>query len=214
MRKMLLLFLLFQCYVMNAQKGYSIYYRTEVRHLPTVAIDVQPDPIVVGVVTDRLIFTDSLSFCYRLIEGMDKVQKGHVFGNKLRHHARTFDKSRKIFYDHVSHNGIKALVIDTMTVINWSYPNHTKIIAGFTCKPALHIAKNEDTLLVWYTQEIDLPFGPYWFVGLPGVVLEVIDQSRGWHLKAVSVEEGKYTVMIPPKVTIMSRKEFYAKRKW
>jgi GLPGLI family protein len=59
----------------------------------------------------------------------------------------------------------------------WELTSETKKIGNYTCFKAKYIAKNGNKNLtdeVWYTPEIPVQFGPTNYIGLPGLVLEVI----------------------------------------
>ncbi|MCZ8330610.1 MAG: GLPGLI family protein [Flavobacterium sp.] len=61
--------------------------------------------------------------------------------------------------------------------LDWELTSETKKIGNYTCFKAKYISKNGNKNLideVWYTPEIPVQFGPTKYVGLPGLVLEVI----------------------------------------
>ena len=37
-----------------------------------------------------------------------------------------------------------------------------------------------EELCGWYTESIPLPYGPYLFAGLPGLIMEIYDTGRNW----------------------------------
>jgi GLPGLI family protein len=61
--------------------------------------------------------------------------------------------------------------------LDWELTSETKKIGNYTCFKAKYISKNGNKNLideVWYTPEIPVQFGPTNYIGLPGLVLEVI----------------------------------------
>ncbi len=63
---------------------------------------------------------------------------------------------------------------------NWKIINETKIIGTFKCQKAVaNFAGRNWT--AWFTQDIPYPYGPYKFNGLPGLILEVYDNSNNYH---------------------------------
>jgi GLPGLI family protein len=62
---------------------------------------------------------------------------------------------------------------------DWKLENKSKIISGFTCYKATAQLKSSfnkksvvTNITVWYTPELNYPFGPVNYDGLPGLVLE------------------------------------------
>jgi GLPGLI family protein len=68
-------------------------------------------------------------------------------------------------------------LIVTYNFPQWEITNETKKIGNYTCYKAVQKNKNGTLIknkVVWYTPEIPNQFGPKLYVGLPGMVLEVI----------------------------------------
>lgn len=59
-------------------------------------------------------------------------------------------------------------------MLKWELAEGDTIIAGYNCKKALTSLWGRD-YIAWYAPEIDLPYGPYKFNGLPGLVFMVVD---------------------------------------
>ena len=59
-------------------------------------------------------------------------------------------------------------------MLKWELAEGDTIIAGYNCKKALTSLWGRD-YIVWYAPEVDLPYGPYKFNGLPGLVFMVVD---------------------------------------
>ncbi len=103
-------------------------------------------------------------------------------------------------------NGKKYLVSENGTNINWVLENESKMIGTYTCYKATYtkkvtteelklyndeVEKNKNnktnlliinepkdkTITVWYTPEIPVSHGPDRYFGLPGLILEVIDDT-------------------------------------
>lgn len=71
--------------------------------------------------------------------------------------------------------------------LNWTLvPDSTKEILGYACNMAkTQFAGRE--YVAWYTVDIPLPYGPYKFYGLPGLVVEIEDLTKLyiWELKGM-----------------------------
>lgn len=59
-------------------------------------------------------------------------------------------------------------------MLKWELAEGDTIIAGYNCKKALTSLWGRD-YIAWYAPEVDLPYGPYKFNGLPGLVFMVVD---------------------------------------
>ena len=59
-------------------------------------------------------------------------------------------------------------------MLKWELVEGDTIIAGYNCKKALTSLWGRD-YIAWYAPEVDLPYGPYKFNGLPGLVFMVVD---------------------------------------
>jgi len=58
--------------------------------------------------------------------------------------------------------------------LNWKLGNETDSIAGYYCKNA-HTSFHGRNYNAWYTMEIPMPYGPYKFSGLPGLIIKIGD---------------------------------------
>jgi GLPGLI family protein len=145
----------------------------------------------------RMVFTDSLSFTYRYNEAnKDPFRKKTVFGAfpgiatfyAVSNHNRitVVEKKRKIYQ-----------TTDTTQFYKWELFDDTKIVAGFLCRSALTFRNQTDSVIAWYTTEIPGSFGPGWFTGLPGIVLELQDNHTGDRFTAIKVEPLKLEIRLP-----------------
>ena len=60
---------------------------------------------------------------------------------------------------------------------NWILTNETKKIGNFNCNKATCHFRGRD-YTAWYTMEIPVPYGPWKFQGLPGLILEVYTPNQ------------------------------------
>jgi len=76
-------------------------------------------------------------------------------------------------------------------IMNWRLVNETKIINTINCKKAEVIFKGRNWI-AWYSPEIPLPYGPYKFSGLPGLIIKITDDKGDWDFELVkSVSDSK-----------------------
>lgn len=74
---------------------------------------------------------------------------------------------------------MKEYIIDeSISKIEWIITNETKNIGAIKCQKASCRFRGRN-YIVWYTEEIPLPFGPWKLGGLPGLILEAADDENG-----------------------------------
>jgi GLPGLI family protein len=72
------------------------------------------------------------------------------------------------------HKGIYGDSIYNMT---WTLTNETKIIDSIICEKATGYFRGRK-YIAWYASKIAIPFGPYKFGGLPGLIVELYDEDK------------------------------------
>jgi GLPGLI family protein len=83
----------------------------------------------------------------------------------------------------------EVLTKDTIN-IQWEIHNEQKIIGGFNClKATTKFKKNNYT--AWFTTEIPFFYGPWKFNSLPGVILEISDDTKFYQIIATKITLGK-----------------------
>ncbi|MFN4084749.1 MAG: GLPGLI family protein [Spirosomataceae bacterium] len=75
------------------------------------------------------------------------------------------------------------------TTYNWEVVDTTKTVNGFTCRKATlqHLG---NTYEAWFTDEVPVFDGPYFFQGLPGLILEVSCPERGYRFEFLGIENA------------------------
>jgi len=77
--------------------------------------------------------------------------------------------------------GVVINVIDRVPAMNWKIiPNSEKRILGFSCQRAEATFRGSK-IVAYFTIEIPSVFGPEKFGGLPGLILEVYDNTPGYN---------------------------------
>lgn len=199
-------YLLLVCFLyfdndIKAQNNYRINY-SNVKYFA--------DPTSKNGVSDskfnaRLVYNDSISFYYMLPSGSkkDKFEKKSVIGDKLIHHGLLFNvRTKEAFNEIAWPKGNNFLTKSSPRQFNWVFSNNTKSILGHICTLAYSVNAANDTSMVWYSDELGKGFGPYDFFGLPGIVLEVLDQQNDSHYVAEKIELTSVTLVFPRNVEI------------
>ena len=84
---------------------------------------------------------------------------------------------------------------DSVPSLEWNFSDEeTDSIMGYDCRKAtVEFAGRSYT--AWFTPEIPLPFGPYKFGGLPGLILKLEDDERQFVWEAVGFERDNAPIM-------------------
>jgi len=89
-------------------------------------------------------------------------------------------------YFRENHLDEELLVKEEPFLWNWTITNETKKIGNFICTKASTTFRGRN-YVAWFTQEVSLPYGPWKFYGLPGLILEVLEKDGVFHLYAKKV---------------------------
>ncbi|GAA5083901.1 hypothetical protein GCM10023210_03080 [Chryseobacterium ginsengisoli] len=104
--------------------------------------------------------------------------------------------------------GMSVLSYKEPIISNWKLINEEKIINTINCKKAQVNYKGRNWI-AWYSPEIPLPYGPYKFSGLPGLIIKITDDKGEFDFelvksvptsklkrKLISVKKSRYTEAI------------------
>ena len=90
----------------------------------------------------------------------------------------------------------------------WTLVPGDTIISGFNCKKAT-LAYRGRSYVAWYTEEIDMPYGPYKFNGLPGLIMRIRDTQKHHTFTFVGM-----TKTAPTDLIYTNPRAFGCKREW
>lgn len=77
---------------------------------------------------------------------------------------------------------------DTMPIGSYTILNDTCTILGYHCQKATTTYRGRNYIL-WFAKEIPIPYGPYKFYGLPGLILSVQDDQNQIKWICVSIKK-------------------------
>lgn len=106
-------------------------------------------------------------------EWMDAIKKWNYFFITLRDlnqqqtTVQTYDILRSYEYTYPT------------PVMEWQLEPGDTLIQNRSCKKATCTFSGRN-YVAWYTESIPLPYGPYLFGGLPGLIMEIYDTKRNW----------------------------------
>lgn len=85
----------------------------------------------------------------------------------------SYSKNRVFLVSNNPNDNSKTISLDSVPKINWTLiTGETKVISGLVCNKAKAIFRGSE-IIAYYTLDIPIPFGPFKFKGLPGLILEV-----------------------------------------
>ena len=88
----------------------------------------------------------------------------------------SFDIKKKLSMNYYQYNTTKN--------INWNLTQEKKKIGDYNVQKATSNYGGRNWI-AWFTNEINLPYGPYLFYGLPGLILEIYDTENNFHFSFV-----------------------------
>ncbi len=168
----------------------------------------------------RLVFNDSLSYFYFFASGTthDPLRKTKIYGKKIEHHALHYNITTDTLGSVVDYNVKKPYLIVSKrnSEKDWQLLPDRKEILGHVCGAALSVSKKGDSSLAFYALDIPFAYGPSYYLGLPGLVLEYFDQSNNMHFQAKKSEEGPFNIVWPSQLERVDKNqslEIHGKRK-
>ncbi|SHI82323.1 GLPGLI family protein [Flavobacterium haoranii] len=149
-----------------------------------------------------------------------KTYENEEGGGAIYNGLKVSEKGDQVVY-HIEKNTMwsnflyekQIYVKEVAPKIDWKIGKETKKIGVFNCKRATANFRGRN-YTAWFTTEIPLPFGPWKFQGLPGLILEVYDTNKNvhWYFKTIeypskSNEKLKY-ISKPVKEKLNSYSEY------
>jgi GLPGLI family protein len=92
---------------------------------------------------------------------------------------------------------VENLVIDTFPKYSWVVDSVDKYFLNYKCREAYAVVAPTDTMFVLFAVDIPLPFGPGYFIGAPGLVLEGFYKKSHQYVIAKKIEKVHYEMRLP-----------------
>lgn len=136
------------------------------------------------------------------------LSRARVFGSILfdtKNKSLTFHD--RVFLDYYRYE-------EPIPQLAWTQlPGDTTII-GYQCHKASTRFRGRD-YIAWYCDELPIPYGPYKFNGLPGLILCIYDTDRDHHYSCIGIEQiqGKFIYEKDKKKEFVTKREALHKLK-
>lgn len=92
--------------------------------------------------------------------------------------------------------------------ITWDIKNEFKLLNNIECQKAEGYFRGR-TYIVWFTNDLALPFGPWKLQGLPGIIIEASDSKNEIYFRAKKIKlEESIQINYPKEVTYITLEEF------
>ncbi len=85
------------------------------------------------------------------------------------------------------------IVKESIPTINWTIHEETKMIGDLKCVKASGSFGNRE-YIVWYTESIPVPYGPYKLNGLPGLIVNAHTKDNKVKYSLISYKKSDYAV--------------------
>lgn len=90
--------------------------------------------------------------------------------------------------------------------IQWTLGKESEHICGFDCKDAYTFFRGRK-YIAWYAPDVPLPYGPYKFSGLPGLIIKISDIQNSHSFELKGLENHSFVIIRENKKTIKMSKE-------
>jgi GLPGLI family protein len=118
----------------------------------------------------------------------------HIFSNFI-----FLSNSKDENFTYLKNLDNKLIVHDSMPELNWKLLNEEKLIDKYNCKKA-EVQFRGRKFTAWYAPKIAVPFGPFKFKGLPGLIINMESTYNGstlyWNLTSLRYDNS---IVVPSK---------------
>lgn len=116
------------------------------------------------------------------------------------------DKNKNSSISKVTTGGSSYLIKEPLVAKQWEMLDEVKTINGYECRLAETTFYGKK-IQAWYTESIDLRYGPSWFQNLPGLIVQLEIGKRV--ITLTEINYAKFDVIEPPITGIPITREKY-----
>lgn len=123
-------------------------------------------------------------------------------------------KNEKVYFRNVKSKFLNGTYVnDNWKKIDWIIAEDTMTIGNFKCKKATGKFRGRD-YIVWFTEDIPLPYGPWKLYGLPGLIIEAYDDKNEFSAKVKSISidnntKNEINIPLPEKDDVILKYKEY-----
>jgi len=93
--------------------------------------------------------------------------------------------------------------------LNWELTKENRKIGKYNCYKAIALNEGErSNIVAWYTMDIPLSFGPKYYNGLPGLILEINTKQVSFKAINIKLSEKKINIEKPTKGIKITYEEY------
>jgi GLPGLI family protein len=98
-----------------------------------------------------------------------------------------FDENQNLYFSSLQIDTHLFVKEDDDFSVKWELVPETKKIGEFNCQKAIGIFRGRD-YVAWFANDVPVSFGPWKLNGLPGLILEVYDDTGLLHIVAQDIQ--------------------------
>lgn len=100
--------------------------------------------------------------------------------------------------------------------VSWTLVNETKKIGRYECYMAIGSYKNKKSdkakkVTAWYAPGISLPYGPHFYSGLPGLIIQLDEGYNIFNLEKITFDSNQSEIKKPQKGIKITSNQYHKK---
>jgi GLPGLI family protein len=183
---------------------YSVVYRYDPAPIRDTSIPADHLLYSMHMQYQRLLFNDTLSLAMIQNRFKEKGNRAN-FSNRNFHHSKVYlrnsNRTLNISTWPKKHKPTGVLAIAENP--KWIQSGRVVTFLGYLCSEAYYLKTANDTVFAIYTTQIPVPYGPWAFGGLPGLILDFYDGSSNTGWTALSVTKINIKIRLPKRIRIV-----------
>lgn len=220
MKKRLLLFIFFIIKI-KAQLGFNVIYEADYKLVYKSQINspnTQEEAFALLMNDNESYYKNMNKYVEDSLRAERKFNDNSPIGDQMKYivgHPENIGVTKGKIYVTVPFSN-KEFKYEESNYSDWKLTSDSKIIGNYRCQKAI-LKKYGRVWMAYFTKEIPLPFGPYKFNGLPGLILEIYDSKKDYIFTLYSFRKRKYFCksanIYPNAISVEKSKVFDFRRK-
>ncbi|MFV8345142.1 GLPGLI family protein [Flavobacterium sp. ZB4P13] len=159
---------------------------------------------------------------------LDRYLISDAENNGLRRMARTMafivTNESDYFFDKRTNIAIKRedngnLIQKIHQKLEWEITTESKLIDGYLCYKAIYLMKfvnrrginTSIPIVAWFAPSLPYAYGPKYFNGLPGLILELVDRDTTFYATSITISKDKEVKIDFPKGKTITQEDYTKK---